>query len=269
MALEFFLRKPISGVARACLVASARVTHVISSLILKVIRTSKRSLGPLIMPVVSFLEIRLIRVMSSVLARLKAGVYPLPALVAIFFPFVHIAFILLTLIHIVAALRVANIPFFLFSKVVILPLIVPMPLSRWLVLTRSLALFRSMLKSAPFFHEQVARLDAFLDSWVVRKHAAFGVFNRDFPVIEDLLLMHVVDCFICRSTRREHNIREALGHVRFQVTHQVHVLDRSKTAKLLPYHIFRDAARQASNINVAVLSKTNPAIFACFLVKLV
>ena len=104
MALEFFLRKPISGVARACLVASARVTHVISSLILKVIRTSKRSLGSLIMPVVSFLEIRLVRVMSSVLARLKAGVYPLPALVAIVFPFVHIAFILLTLIHIVAAL---------------------------------------------------------------------------------------------------------------------------------------------------------------------
>jgi hypothetical protein len=67
-----------------------------------------------------------------------------------------------------------------------------------------------MLIPAPLFHEQVARLDAFLYSWIVRKHAAFGVFNRDFPVIEDLLLMHAVDCFICRSTRREHNISKAL-----------------------------------------------------------
>jgi len=123
------------------------------------------------------------------------------------------------------------------------------------------------LVATPLFQEHIARVDTFLNSGVVRKHAPFGVFHGDLPIVENLLLVHTPDSFVRRFTRREHNIRKALRKVGFQVPDQVHVLDSAKSAELLTKDILSNAARQAGYIDIAIISQTYPVILARFLVE--
>lgn len=184
------------------MVASARVPYVIPS-ILKVVGASERSLAEV--SLVSIPLIRLVkRIVSPVLAVLIAGINPLNAVVTVVLALLKASIILLTLIKVVPT-RVADTPIFLFSEIVILPLTVPLPSLEVL----PVVVITSLI-ATPFFQKRIARLDTFLNSGVVRKHAPFGVFHSDLPIIEDLLLVHAPDSFVSRFARCEHNISKAL-----------------------------------------------------------
>lgn len=92
-----------------------------------------------------------------------------------------------------------------------------------------------------------------LDCRIIHDLTALGVLHRDVPVVEGLRLVRVLDRLVGLLASLEQDVGEAARDLRVMVLDDMNVQYRSVLGEVLSQLIFCGAARNARNVDVAVV----------------